>query len=158
MELEKRSEIERNAAITRAEGQKIAAISQAEGEKAAAIAKAEGEREALRTRAEGERDASRLRAEGRAQAYASLFSAIKNAGVDGSVLSIRYLEALENVANGNATTLIMPSDSSSVLAAVAQMTQTMAATGAGAAKPGTRKIAPEPIHPEEPFDPDLAPV
>lgn len=163
MEREKRAEIDRNAAVLIAEGEKIAAITRAEGEKVAAITSAEGERGALKARAEGERDAARLRAEGKAQAYASLFTAIKDAGIDSSVLSIRYLEALEKVANGNATTLIMPSDSSNVLGAVAQLTQTMSAVAAGAATgdggKGRRKTGkPEAIHPEEPIDPDIPPA
>lgn len=125
MELEKRAEIERNAAIMRAQGQKQAAITEAEGAKIAAITNAEGEREALRTRAEGQRDAAKLQAQGKAEAYSSLFKAIKSANVDSQVIAIRYLEALEKVANGKASTLILPYDSAGVLGAIAQITQTM---------------------------------
>ncbi len=162
MEREKRAEIDRNAAVLIAEGEKLAAIARAEGDKVAAITRAEGERGALRARAEGERDASRLKAEGKAQAYASLFTAIKDAGIDSSVLSIRYIEALEKMANGNATTLIMPSDSSNVLGAVAQLTQTMSAVTAGAAGDGGKERRkpgrPKAIPPEEPLDPNIPPA
>ncbi len=129
MEQEKRAEIERNAEIVRSEGRQKAAINIAEGEKAAAIAMAEGDREAMRARAEGERDASRLRAEGQAQAYTNLFQSIKDVGVNNDVLTIRYLEALEKVANGKATTLILPSDSLGVLGSVAQVAQTFKSIG-----------------------------
>lgn len=171
MEQEKRAEIEKNAAIMKAEGEKIAAINRAEGEKQATITRAEGEREALRAMAEGQRDASRLKAEGQAQAYRSLFEAIKAAGVDSSVLSIRYLEALEKVANGNATTLILPSDSAGVLGAVAQLAKTMSAVSAQPDLPTARTkqavVSPKggvavqrtgaPL-PEEPEDPTLPPA
>jgi hypothetical protein len=48
-----------------------------------------------------------------------MFKAIKEAGIDDSVIAIRYLECLERVAQGEATTLILPYDSAGVLGAVA---------------------------------------
>lgn len=165
MELEKRAEIMKNAAIINAEGEKTAAITQAEGRQTAMVTLAQGERDALKARAEGERDAARLRAEGKAQAYASLFGAIKSADIDSSVLSVRYLEALEKVANGKATTLILPSDSSSVLGAVAQLAQTFGAVNAklqtsvpAATLPPVEGPPMKTVEPDEPDEPDEPPA
>ena len=168
MEEEKRAEIERNAAILRSEGHRKAAMNQAEGEKQANISRAEGEREALKLRAEGERDASRLKAEGQAQAYSSLFTALKQSGVDNQVLSIRYLETLEKVANGKATTLILPYDSAGVLSAVAQVAQTLGAVGDGKKGKGLASSAMNPTKAKDtlptatetgpPLDPALPPA
>lgn len=103
----------------RAERDKRAAILEAEGARQSAILRAEGEKQASILTAEGEKEAARLRAEGQAKAYANMFKAIKEAGIDDSVIAIRYLECLERVAQGEATTLILPYDSAGVLGAVA---------------------------------------
>lgn len=128
MEQEKRAEIQKIADITISQGQKQAAINKAEGEKQASINVAEGEGKAMMIRAEAERESARLRAEGQAKAYESLFTALKKCGIDQEIIAIRYLEALEKVAQGNATTLILPFESSGILGAIAGMAKTFATT------------------------------
>ncbi|MFZ3063309.1 MAG: SPFH domain-containing protein [Actinomycetota bacterium] len=118
----------------RAERDKRASILEAEGARQSAILRAEGEKQSNILKAEGEREAARLRAEGQAKAYLSMFSAIKEAGIDDKVIAVRYLEALERVAQGEATTLILPYDSTGVLGAFASIAKAMS-TGTKASTP-----------------------
>ncbi len=132
MEEEKRAEITKTATITISEGEKQSNINRAEGEKQAAITTAEGQSEALKQKALGERAASILRAEGRSIAYGSLFKALSESNISEEAIAIRYLEALEKVADGQSTTLILPNEAGGMLGAVAAIVKTMGATNGGA--------------------------
>ncbi len=113
MEKQMKAERERRESILIAEGEKKStvlvaesAILEAEAEKQAAILKAEAEREKMIKEAEGEAEAilkvQRANAEG--------IRMLKEAGADESVLTLKSLEALANMANGNATKIIVPSN------------------------------------------------
>lgn len=117
MEKQMRAEREKREAILLAEGQKTAAILEAEGRKQAAILNAEATREAAIREAEGQRQAQILEAEGEAQAiltvqkaFADSLVMIKEAGADDKVLSLKALETLTAIGDGQATKLIIPSD------------------------------------------------
>lgn len=117
MEKQMRAEREKREAILRAEGQKTAAILEAEGLKQAAILNAEAVREAAIREAEGHRQAQILEAEGEAQAiltvqkaFANSLIMIKDAQADNKVLALKSLEAIRDLAEGQATKLIIPSD------------------------------------------------
>ena len=106
MEKQMRAERERRESILIAEGQKQSAILVAEGKKAAMILEAEAEKEAAIRKAEGE-----------AQAILALQTAtaeglerIKAVQPDEGLIRLRSLEALEKVADGQSTKLIIPSD------------------------------------------------
>ncbi len=106
MEKQMKAERERREAILRAEGEKKSAVLVAEGEKESAILRAEAEREAAIRQAEGEAEAiitvQKARAEG--------IRMINEANPGKAYLTIKSLEALEKVADGKATKLIIPSD------------------------------------------------
>ncbi|NLM89240.1 MAG: SPFH/Band 7/PHB domain protein [Syntrophomonadaceae bacterium] len=117
MEKQMRAEREKREAILIAEGQKTAAILEAEGQKQAAILNAEAIREAAIREAEGLRQAQILKAEGEAQAiltvqkaFADSLIMIKEAQADNKVLALKSLEAIKDLAEGQATKLIIPSD------------------------------------------------
>ncbi len=117
MEKQMRAEREKREAILLAEGQKTAAILEAEGRKQSAILNAEATREAAIREAEGQRQAQILEAEGEAQAiltvqkaFADSLVMIKEAGADDKVLSLKALETLTAIGDGQATKLIIPSD------------------------------------------------
>lgn len=113
----------------RAERDKRAAILEAEGSRQSAVLKAEGEKEASVLRAEGACKAARIRAEGTADAYSCMFGAIKESGIDDKVIAIRYLEAMEKMAEGKATTMLLPYDSAGLLGAFAGIAKTMSKAG-----------------------------
>ncbi|HHW68844.1 MAG TPA: SPFH/Band 7/PHB domain protein [Tenericutes bacterium] len=106
MEKQMRAERERREAILRAEGEKRSSILIAEGEKESAILRAEAHRESQIRTAEGEAEAL-LKVK---QAEADSIRLIKEAGADQAVLILKSLEALKDIANGQATKIIVPSD------------------------------------------------
>ncbi len=117
MEKQMRAERERRESILRAEGEKKSAVLVAEGNKEAAILNAEAEKQAAILRAEATREAAIREAEGEAeailkvqQATAKGLTMIKAAGADESVIRLKSLEALAQVADGQATKIIIPSD------------------------------------------------
>ena len=96
MEKQMKAERERREAVTRAEGEKKAKILVAEGEKESAILKAEAEKQSAILKVQ--------------QANADGIKMIKDAGADEAVLKIKSLEAFEKVADGQATTILLPSE------------------------------------------------
>jgi len=125
MERQMRAEREKREKILLAEGQRQSAILQAEGEKQSAVLKAEGEKEALILRAEAEKESRIKVAEGDARAILAKREAeaeglklLKEANPSEAVLKIKSYEALEHVANGNATKLIVPSNLQDVTSVV----------------------------------------
>ena len=110
MEKQMRAERERRESILKAEGEKRSSILIAEGEKESAILRAEAEKQSQIKKAEGEAEAI-LKIK---QAEAEGIELIKKAGADEKVLTLKSLEALSNMANGEATKIIVPSDLANV--------------------------------------------
>ena len=100
------AEGEKKSAVLKAEGIKESTILQAEAAKQAAILQAEAQREKMIKEAEGHAE-SILRVQ---QATAEGIRMIKEAGADDTVLRMKSLEAIKDLANGNATKIIVPSD------------------------------------------------
>ena len=101
----------------KAEREKRATILEAEAHQESVVKKAEGDAQALVKAAEAQRDAEIAQAEGHAQAIKAIYEAeaeglmkIKNVKVDRGVLSLKSLEALKDVANGQATKIIVPTE------------------------------------------------
>ena len=106
MEKQMRAERERREAILKAEGEKTSAVLIAEGEKESAILRAEAKKEAQIRVAEGEAEALlKLK-----QAEAAGIKILKEAAPDQKIITMKSLEALSNIANGQATKIIVPSD------------------------------------------------
>src|SRR5258707_11590621 len=111
MQKQMRADRDKRGAILQSEGAKQAAILTAEGEKQAAVLRARGEAEATVVRAEADATAQAKRAQGEAQAISTVFRAIHEGNPDQSLLAYRYLEALPQIAQGNANKLwIVPSE------------------------------------------------
>ncbi len=102
MEKQMRAERDKRAAILNAEGHKQSAILNAEGNKTAAILDAEGDAKAAVVRAEANARAESLRAEGQAQAIEKITTALREAQVDGRMLTYQYLRQLPEIAKGDA--------------------------------------------------------
>ena len=117
MEKQMKAERDRRQAILQAEGQKHSAILVAEGQKESAILKASAEKEAAILKAEAEKQAAILKAEGQAQAILAVQQAtadalkmLNEANPNEQVIKLKSLEAMQKVADGQATKLIIPSD------------------------------------------------
>ena len=106
MEKQMRAERERREAILKAEGEKKAAILIAEGEKESTILRADAAKEAKIKQAEAEAE-SILKIQ---EATAQGLKLLKDANMDEAVLKLKSYEAMVDVANGNATKIIVPSD------------------------------------------------
>lgn len=117
MEKQMKAERERREAVTRAEGEKKAKILEAEGAKESAILRAEADKQAAILRAEAEKEKMIREAEGEAEAILKVQQAnadgikmLKEAGADAAVLKLKSLEAFEKVADGQATTILLPAE------------------------------------------------
>ena len=101
----------------KAERDRRQAILQAEGQKHSKILIAEGERESAVLRADAEKQAAVLKAEGEAQAILTVQKALADslkllneASPNDQVIKLKALEAMQRVANGQATKIIIPSE------------------------------------------------
>jgi regulator of protease activity HflC (stomatin/prohibitin superfamily) len=110
---------EREAAIARAEGEKQAAILSSEGMRQSAILQAQGDAEATKTAADAERFRQVAVAEGQAEAIRGVYQAIHDGNPTSDLLAIKYLEALSSIANGRATKIFLPTESTAVLGSLA---------------------------------------
>ena len=117
MEKQMKAERDRRQAILQAEGQRKSAILIAEGEKEAAILRASAEKEAAILRAEAEKQSAILKAAGEAeairevqQALADSLKMLNDASPADSVLKLKAIEAMQKVADGQATKIIIPSE------------------------------------------------
>ena len=106
MEKQMKAERERRESILQAEGEKARKILVAEGEKQSAILKADAQKQARIMQAEGEATAI-LKVQ---QAMADSLKLLNEAAPNDQVIKLKALEALEKVADGKATKLIIPSE------------------------------------------------
>ena len=117
MEKQMKAERDRRQAILQAEGQKKSAILIAEGEREAAILRADAEKQAAILRAEAEQQAAILKANGEAQAILTVQKALADAlallnaaSPNAQVIKLKAIEAMQKIADGMATKIIIPSE------------------------------------------------
>ena len=117
MEKQMKAERDRRQAILQAEGQKKSAILIAEGERESAILRADAEKQAAILRAEAEKEAAILRADGEAQAILTVQQALADSlgmlndkAPNEQVIKLKSIQAMEKVADGKATKIIIPSE------------------------------------------------
>ncbi|HID11945.1 MAG TPA: SPFH/Band 7/PHB domain protein [Candidatus Latescibacteria bacterium] len=119
MHRQMKAERERRAMVLEADGTREAAIRKAEGERQAAILKAEGEAEAIKKVADAEKYRRLTVAEGEAQAIQTVFSAIHQGKPTNDLLAVKYLEALQTIADGKATKIFLPYEAMGILGSIA---------------------------------------
>ena len=117
MEKQMKAERDRRQAILQAEGQKKSAILIAEGERESAILRADAEKQAAILRAEAEKQAAILKADGEAQALRTVQQAMADSlemlnekAPNDQVVKLKAIQAMEKVADGQATKIIIPSE------------------------------------------------
>ncbi len=109
-----RAERERRQTVLEAQAHQEAVVSRAEGDKKAKILAAEAERDAQIALAEGKARSLKLVYEAESQGL----EALRNANVSESVLRLKGLEALKDVADGRATKIYMPSDIAGIVSSL----------------------------------------
>ena len=110
MEKQMRAERERREAIIRAEGEKRSNILVAEGEKEAAVLRAEAVKIKLMTEAEGQ---------------AMAIKKIIEAKPDAAYVTLQGYEALKNLADGQATKIIVPSNIQDIAGLFTSVSETL---------------------------------
>ena len=105
MEKQMKAERDRRQAILQAEGQKKSAILIAEGEREAAILRADAEKQAAILKAEGEAESIRKVQ----QALADSLQMLNEKAPNEQVIKLKSIQAMEKVADGKATKIIIPS-------------------------------------------------
>lgn len=129
MEKQMRAERDKRATILEAEGQKQSDIARAEGEKQAKILQAEAEKEANIRRAEGLKQSQLLEAEGKAKAIDvvataessainKINKAIIESGTNETVIAMKQIDALKEMASNPANKLILPNETLSSLGSI----------------------------------------
>ncbi|GAA0766378.1 SPFH domain-containing protein [Clostridium subterminale] len=130
MEKQMKAERDKRAMILQAEGLRQSQIEKAEGEKRGQILGAEAEKEANIRRAEGLKESQLLEAEGKANAIAKIAEAeaeairkvneaIIQSGTNETVIALKQVEALKEMANNPANKLILPNETLSSLGSIA---------------------------------------
>jgi len=112
MSKQMKAEREKRAAILEAEGLRQSAILKAEGQKQAAILEAEGKAEAIKRVADAEKYQVEI-----------VYQAIHNGQPTPDLLAIKYLEALQHIAQGQATKIFLPIEATNMLGSLAAVAE-----------------------------------
>lgn len=134
MEKQMKAERDKRATILQAEGQRQSDIERAEGEKQAKILQAEAEKQANIRRAEGLKESQLLEAEGKARAIQEIAKAqaeaialvnrsIIDSGTNETVIALKQVEALQEMAKNPANKLILPNEAVSSLGSIAAIAE-----------------------------------
>ena len=130
MEKQMKAERDRRQAILQAEGQKKSAILIAEGERESAILRADAEKQAAILKAEAEKQAAILKADGEAQAILKVQQALADSlgmlnekAPNEQVIKLKSIQAMEKVADGNATKIIIPSEMQGLVGLASGLTE-----------------------------------
>ena len=140
MEKQMKAERDKRAVILEAEGARQSAIARAEGEKQSKILQAEAEKEANIRRAEGLRESQLLEAEGKAKAVETISKAqaeaitvvnkaILESGTNETVIALKQVEALQEMAKNPANKLILPNETLSSLGSISAIGEMLKGAG-----------------------------
>jgi len=119
MHRQMKAERNRRSMILEAEGEKKSAILSAEGKRQAVILEAEGKAEAIKKVADADKYKKLTVALGEAEAIETVYSAIHNGKPTKDLITIKYLEALEKIADGKASKVFLPIETSGILGSLA---------------------------------------
>ena len=102
----------------KAERERRAIILEAEGQKRSAVLKAEGKAEAIKKVADADKYQKLTVAKGEAEAIQTVYGAIHEGRPTNDLIAIKYLEALQKIADGQATKVFLPYEASGILASI----------------------------------------
>jgi regulator of protease activity HflC (stomatin/prohibitin superfamily) len=149
MHRQMKAERDRRAVVTEAEGQKRSAILKAEGVKEAQILEAEGQAEAIKRVADADKYQKLTVAEGEGQAIERVFGAIHTGDPTPDLIAIRYLEALQGIANGQASKVFLPVEMSGIMASIGAIGELFSGEGATGASRPERTAVRKPVPPDK---------
>ncbi|MBQ3964671.1 MAG: paraslipin, partial [Firmicutes bacterium] len=138
-----RAERERRQTVLEAQAHQESVVARAEGDKKAMVLSAEAEKAAKIALAEGEAESIKLVYEAQAQGLEML----REAHIDESVLRLKGLEALRDVADGNATKIYMPTDIASTITSLGVVGEALGVGDATKIAPSVPKVKKEKVDP-----------
>jgi regulator of protease activity HflC (stomatin/prohibitin superfamily) len=118
MSRQMKSERIKRAVILEAQGIKESEITKAEGSKQAKILEAQGKAEAIKLEADATKFRLSTEAQGQAEAIYKVFDSIHKGNPTNDVIAIKYLEALKDIANGSASKIFLPLETSGILGSI----------------------------------------
>ncbi|HOO32262.1 MAG TPA: SPFH domain-containing protein [Thermotogota bacterium] len=118
MSRQMKSERIKRAVILEAQGIKESQITKAEGAKQSKILEAQGKAEAIKLEAEATKYRLSTEAQGQAEAIYKVFDSIHKGNPTNDVIAIKYLEALKDIANGTASKVFLPLETSGILGSI----------------------------------------
>ena len=121
MEKEMNAERNKRALILESEAQRQSAITIAEGKKQAAILEAEADKEAAIRRAAGEAEAIKQVADAKAAEIRMVYGAVMESNPNDKLVQLKSLEALKEIADGDANKVFIPFDATSALSSLGAM-------------------------------------
>ncbi|MFA6450765.1 MAG: SPFH domain-containing protein [bacterium] len=134
MHRQMKAERERRATVLEAEGQREAAIKSAEGRKQAAILESEGRASAIRMVADAEKYQKIAIASGESEAIMNVYNAIHQGNPTNDLIAIKYLEALGQVAQGQATKIFLPLETTGIMGSIAGIAELLKEQTVGKSK------------------------
>lgn len=151
MHRQMKAERERRAMILEADGMRESAIKKAEGVRQSQILEAEGQAQAIRLKADADQYQKLTVAIGEAQAIETVYGAIHNGDPTDDLIAIKYLEALQGIADGQATKIFLPLDSASLMGSIGTLAELFKdRMGQGPTRGHKGYKRPEPPKPAEP--------
>ena len=136
-----KAEREKRQVVLEAQAHQESVETRAKGDKAAKIMAAEAEKEAKIAIAEGEARRIQLTYEAQAKGL----EALKNADIDNSVLRLRGIDALKDVADGRATKIFMPTDLQDVVSVIGMVGETLGVGDSEAIDKSAKEKAKNPV-------------
>lgn len=137
MSRQMKAERDKRAAILEAEGLKQAAITKAEGHKQSQILDAEGAAEAVKRKADAEKYRKIAEAQGEGEAILKVFNAIHEGRPDDKLVTLKYLEMLPKLAEGDANKIFLPYEASGIISSLAAMVEGIKDKGGNSVKATT---------------------
>lgn len=131
MSRQMKAERDKRAAILDAEAIRQAEITKAEGTKMSQILEAEGAAEAVKKKADAEKYRQITVAEGEGKAIGTVFNAIHDGRPDEKLITLKYLEMLPKLAEGEANKLFLPYEASGIISSLAAMVEGIRGKGGG---------------------------
>ena len=119
MSKQMKAEREKRANILEAEGFRQSAIFKAEGEKQAVILESEAKKQKAILEAEGQAEAIRRVADAQKYEIDTVYNAIHQGNPTNDLLAIKYMETLGKVADGKASKIFLPLETSGITASLA---------------------------------------
>ena len=149
--MEKQMNAERNkrALILQAEGERQSAITLAEGKKEAAILEAEADKEAAIRRAAGEAEAIKQVADAKAEEIKKVYGAVMDSHPNEKLVQLKSLEALKDIADGDANKVFIPFDATSALSSLGAIKEVLSPEKKEKLQAAQQAQAKKPIQPKE---------